>query len=464
MPPLPPPPAERRPAQLPDGAAPHFALFGIPIRIGLGFWLLSFLLGFQQGRPIAEAVRQAIAVVAIVFVSVLVHEMGHALVARRFGAKPVILLHAFGGLTSYSAEGLSLGRWRRIAISLAGPFAGFALGALVFFATRHMALSPGQKWIVGWLLWANLGWGVVNLLPVLPLDGGNVLAAAMGPKRAFATAVISALFAGAVALYGGLALHSPFLVVLFGFAAVSAISQARAARAGDVDRRAGLEDQLMKAKAALARGDLDDAYILADDVVRRARTMPVRNGAWTALAWVHVERGEGALAREAIGHVEPRFAVDPYTLAAVEDAAGDAGRARAILEEARRRGVRIAPATKLLIDLLARDGRIEAAVDVAVEDAHLLEVADVRAIYHASLDAGAPRAAARLAARLFELHEQAADAVDEARALATAGDVAGALAALTHALRIGPVDRAALLADPAFAPLAEDERFQQLLG
>ncbi len=450
-------------ASLPDGASPHFALFGIPVRIGLGFWLVSFFLGFQPGKSFQDGARNAIAWTAIVFVSVLLHELGHALVARRYGARPSIFLHAFGGLTAYTTDALQLTRGRRIAISLAGPFAGFVLGAIVFFVSRRFALSEGQLHLVRLVLFVNVGWGLINLLPVLPLDGGNVLAAALGPKRAFATAIVSGTVAAVVAVLG-LAAKLPFGVILFGFAAFNAFSQARVARENDVDRREGLDDQLQKAKAALDRGELEDAYVLADDVVRRARTAPVRNGGYTALAWIHVGRGEGRLARRALEQIEPRGAVDPYTWAAVEDAAGSPERARAILVEARRQGFVTAEATKLLIDLLAREGRLEEAVEVAHEDAPLLAPEDVRAVVRAAIEGGSARVAARLAGRLFEIHADAGDAVDEARALATAGDVNAALAALAHAVQIGTVDREALRLDPAFAALAGDERFERILA
>lgn len=457
------PPDTRNPQLAsPDGAAPHFAVLGIPVRIGLGFWLVAVLFGFNQKRTLIENVRAALVLAAIFFVSILVHELGHALVARRYGARPSILLHAFGGLTTYAAEGLVMTRGRRILISLAGPFAGFVLGGLTWVVASRFHLTPGAKLFVERMLWVNVGWGIINLLPILPLDGGNVLAAALGPKRVFATAIVSAVFALAMAGFG-FWLGNVFMVVLFGFAGINAIGQARSARAGDVDRRDGLEEQLRRAKAALDRGDFDDAYLLADDVVRRARTQPVRNGGYTALAWVHVARGEGVAAREALAHVEPRFAVDPYTLAAVEDAAGAPERARALLEEARRRGYRSVPSSKLHIDLLARDGRIEEAVDVAHEDADILSPSDVRAVYGAALEAGVARGAARLASRLFELHAKPEDALDEARALVKAGDVAGALAAIAHAIQIGPVDRDAVRTDPAFETLAGDERFERIL-
>ncbi|MBI2388230.1 MAG: hypothetical protein HYV09_01325 [Deltaproteobacteria bacterium] len=461
--PAPPPSSSRETGRVaPESAREraHFSLFGIPVRIGLGFWLIAFVLGFQPGAAsFAAGARNALAWTAILFVSILLHELGHALVARAFGARPVISLHAFGGLTQYIGVGMSRGR--QILVSLAGPFTGFAFGALVFLAGRRFAaVDPA---LVRHLLLVNVGWGMVNLLPVLPLDGGNVLAAALGPKRTFATWVISGTFAVAVTVLG-LYLRQIFIVVLFGFAAVQAIGQARLAWAARVDARDGLERLLASAKLALERGELDDAHLIADDVIGRAKSQAVRNGGYTALAWVFVERGQGSKAKAALAEIDPPYAVDPYTMAAVEDAAGDAGRARAILEEARRQGFRTIEAGKLLIDLYARDGRLEAAVDVAQEDADLLSRDEVHAVFQAAMDGGATRAAARVAARMFELHGRPSDAIDEARALALSDDVAGALAALAHAVAVGPIDREAIRNDPAFAQLVGDERFERIVS
>jgi len=179
---------------------------------------------------------------------------------------------------------------------------------------------------------------------------------------------------------------------------------------------------------------------------------------------VYVARGQGARARTALAEIAPPTAVDPYTIAAVEDAAGSPTRARRVLEEARAAGFEAPEASKLLIDLLARDGDLERAVELAIEDAALLSRDDARAVLDAAMAAGATRAAARLAARAFELHGQADDAIAEARALALLGDVAAALAALAHAVAVGPVDRDAVRSDPAFAAVVGDERFERILA
>ncbi len=120
--------------------------------------------------------------VAVVFVSILVHELGHAFLARAYGCRPSIALFAMGGLTQWREP---LGHLRLVVVSLAGPLAGFALGALVLIGSG--ALPEDAPWLaklaVRDLLWVNFGWGLLNLLPVLPLDGGQVLRSLLHAAR-----------------------------------------------------------------------------------------------------------------------------------------------------------------------------------------------------------------------------------------------------------------------------------------
>lgn len=451
----------------PDGGTregpPHFSVFGVPVRVTLGFWVITLLFGISFRNKLALGFAWTL----IVFVSVLLHELGHAVVARRYGARPAITLHGFGGLTTYADPG-GLTRPRRAWISLAGPFAGFLFGGLVLFFTRSAfvgKLTEGQQMIRSMVAFVNIGWGIINLLPVLPFDGGHVLEAALGPKRAITTRVVGAIVAVGVAAAAVALLKQAFIIPLFfGLAAWTNYQQARQLWAAGIDQRDGVEALLRDARTALEAGDLDQAYALAQEVVQRAQTLPVRNGGFTALAWVAITRGNGALARAAVREVTPQWAVDPYTLAAVEDCAGDEDGARRVLEEARRHGLRAVEMTKLHVDLLARQGRIADAVALAFEDADLLPVADARAVVRAGIEADVLRPAAELAARLFELHRQAEDAVEEARAHALLGDGTAALTALAHAVAAGGLDKARLLADPAFSPLSSDPRFSTLVG
>ena len=151
----------------------NFRLFGFPIRIHPLFWLGAALLG---ANTLNDGLHYMVIWIGIVFVSILVHELGHAIAYRRFGSPAHIVLLVFGGLAvPYTAV---YGRWRRIVVSLAGPCAGFVLCAAVYalkeFVLAGQALPDPVWFLVGNLIFVNLVWGIFNLFPVFPLDGGQV--------------------------------------------------------------------------------------------------------------------------------------------------------------------------------------------------------------------------------------------------------------------------------------------------
>jgi Zn-dependent protease len=185
----------------------RFALLGFPVRVDLSFWIVAALLAAR--RPL----DLLLVWVGVVFVSVLVHELGHAVVARRLALRPRIELYSMGGLTSFE-QPRPLTPGRGIALSLAGPAFGFALGGLVLAGERLLPLDTPYHAgvVVRDLVWVNFGWGLINLLPLLPLDGGNVMrrlieVAKRGPDEALAlrvsiaVAAVAALWAFSSQLY-----------------------------------------------------------------------------------------------------------------------------------------------------------------------------------------------------------------------------------------------------------------------
>jgi len=224
----------------------RFTLFGIPVRVHPLFWLLTALLGASSGSLIALLIW-----IPAVFVSILVHEVGHALTMRRFGQVPQIVLHIGGGLTS--AEPFWWGNrpvvvpltpGQEVLISLAGPAAGFGLAASVTGIAAAAGGSVGVTLLLGILplpvvgfsvslgiaaliantfLWVNVFWGLINLIPVFPLDGGNIARTLLvrsdpwnGARKALRISVIAGAVVAAVGL---IFLASPFLALLFGFLA-----------------------------------------------------------------------------------------------------------------------------------------------------------------------------------------------------------------------------------------------------
>ena len=182
----------------------NFRLFGFPVRIHPLFWLGAALLG---AGTLKAGLHFLLIWIVVVFVSILVHELGHAVAFRRFGADSHIVLWMFGGLAVPSNA--VIGRWRRILVSLAGPFAGFVLCGVVYGHAQADGVGDRQRraghLLLLCLILVNLYWGIFNLLPVFPLDGGQVareLCEARWRGRGLQIALkISIAVAGAVAIY-----------------------------------------------------------------------------------------------------------------------------------------------------------------------------------------------------------------------------------------------------------------------
>lgn len=146
-------------------------MFGIPVRVHPMFWLLSLFLGWDLSGNISILLMW----VVCVFVSILIHELGHVLMGQLFGTRGHIVLYAFGGL-AIGSNALS-NRWKRIAVCFAGPLAGFLFLGLVLVGIRFLdprELSPLAREALGFLFWINLVWGILNLFPIWPLDGGQI--------------------------------------------------------------------------------------------------------------------------------------------------------------------------------------------------------------------------------------------------------------------------------------------------
>ena len=189
----------------------RFSLLGFPVRVHPLFWIVMALLGDWTLRP-PLGLPYMLLWVACGFVSILVHELGHAIMFRRFGARWVeIMLIAFGGLAAADRQPSSA--WRRMVIALAGPVFGFALLFLVVasnFVYPWAMLSNPLQFTFFFLFSMNLFWNLINLLPIWPLDGGRVcreICVMLNLRNPYKTAfAISFLTAGACASVGILSL------------------------------------------------------------------------------------------------------------------------------------------------------------------------------------------------------------------------------------------------------------------
>ena len=219
-----------------------FQLLRIPVRIHPMFWVVAACLGWR-----GEYLGLTVVWVGCVFVSILVHEFGHGLAARHFGGHPSIVLQTMGGLCSSSGWASA---WESIVIILAGPLAGLALFLVVLTGCDlwiGLNLSDAIG-IIGFgngaqlesardkifliqnmyvrtaiinLISINLYWSLINLLPIFPLDGGQLLGVTLSQTRLTnatrLTHVVGLVVSGIIAAYflqgGGLS----FTAIWFGY-------------------------------------------------------------------------------------------------------------------------------------------------------------------------------------------------------------------------------------------------------
>ena len=175
-------------------------------------WTLTSAVFPDQNAGLSDGAYLAMAVVAAVlfFLSILLHELGHALQAQREGLEiDGITLWLFGGVARFKGMFPSAGAELRIAI--AGPAVSLALGFLFVALARFLSLPDAVDGVFAWLGFTNLALLVFNLLPALPLDGGRVLRALLWGARndfAWATRVSAGIGRGFGFLFiaGGLAL------------------------------------------------------------------------------------------------------------------------------------------------------------------------------------------------------------------------------------------------------------------
>jgi Zn-dependent protease len=196
-----------------------FRLFGFPVRVQWIFWVLCLILGMnylQSGGP--DGVIKALIVAAIVFGSSLWHELGHAWARKKSGAPySEIMLHGFGGVCSGPG---SFTRGQSIFIAAAGPASSLALGFITFLAV--IAAGDADPWVqffAGWMLWVNIGWAILNLLPIFPLDGGQILAGIAGPRNLKLVLWVGLILSATLAVAGLLVTKQFFMAILFGMLA-----------------------------------------------------------------------------------------------------------------------------------------------------------------------------------------------------------------------------------------------------
>jgi stage IV sporulation protein FB len=229
-------------------ARAHFRIFGIPVRIEPFFVIVALVLGIRQ-----QQLWLVFAFAVLVFVSILIHELGHALVYRFLGQRSAIVLHGFGGFTVPMGGGRRvLTRGKSIAVSVSGVVfqllflavpASYIVGYTwqigpisLFDEPTQWAIDTGNGWdpddnwdfnlvpVLGWAAFINLWWAIFNMLPLRPLDGGHVAEEIVGFERACRLGVIAGIAGGLWALFNGWL----FMGILMGILAYNNYRELRA--------------------------------------------------------------------------------------------------------------------------------------------------------------------------------------------------------------------------------------------
>jgi Zn-dependent protease len=337
-------------------ARPHFSIARIPVRVEPAFLLVSFLFGFRYLRFGLDVV---LIWVACSFVSILVHELGHGVALKVFGQRSVIVLHGFGGVTISQRRG-ALSRIRSIVVSVAGSLTGLVVlwlparayhGHLIdhFFATGSLGVPEAVYWAANFLAFQNLWWSVANLLPVRPLDGGNVITEMVGLERARKLSIAFAIAAAVYAFFSDQTYGGFFFL----FLAFMNFQEMRAAQVGaDMDAfHVDAPDEPAGRAQSASRANLS--------VVGGAAPLAMPDAARAQqLAWAALKNGDVPAARRLTRGLGS--GADPFLKASTALASGD--KAAFQLFEDAYVAVPSGPSNLIATEVLARTG---AAVAVA---------------------------------------------------------------------------------------------------
>lgn len=204
----------------------HATFFILIVWIGLSFWIV--------GGNLAAVINGVIFILAL-FACVVLHEMGHALTARRYGIRTQkIILLPIGGVAAM--ESMPDDPKEEIAVALAGPAVNFVIALAIWLwlsvstTTMHIEqFSLAEGSFLGKLMVVNIILAVFNLLPAFPMDGGRVLRAALSMRMTHNRATqLAAKVGQGMALWLGLIglLYNPFLIFIALFVWIGAAAEA----------------------------------------------------------------------------------------------------------------------------------------------------------------------------------------------------------------------------------------------
>lgn len=194
----------------------NFTFLKIPVTVQPSFWVFLALMIFGSGYSSAEAISLA----AILSFSLLFHEYGHGLTALAFGKSPEIHLVAFGGYTTCRNPRMT--EKENFLITLNGPvFTTLLIGLSYYFLQTNFAYNPHAWFFFYYTMKLNIFWLIVNLAPLEPLDGGQLLRSflrrTMGEEASYKITLITGLISAVVGSIYFLWSGTYFFAMLFLF-------------------------------------------------------------------------------------------------------------------------------------------------------------------------------------------------------------------------------------------------------
>jgi len=298
----------------------NFRVGPFPVRLEASFLITAVFLGWRGGSSMVALASW----VLIVFISVLVHELGHALVGLVQGGRPEIVLQGMGGLT-FPRLRTRTSHAQQILLSVAGPVAGLLPGivTLIILILQQRVELTGPLGLMGQIsrlsgardpvvnLLATMSlmsviWTVFNLVPVIPLDGGHVMESAITWLRKKPSQVLaswlSAVFGVLFAALMFFLLNQLFAALFFVYMAVMSVSRARQFKAGgptapaspvapDAPAHAQITQALAAARDALNSNDFATGLQIAESLESSADPFQRSAGARVRAA-VALLRGE----------------------------------------------------------------------------------------------------------------------------------------------------------------------------
>lgn len=252
--------------------------------------------------------------VAVIFVSVLIHELGHALTAIFFGQKPKITLMALGGVTQ--RQGASKSALQEFLIVLNGPMAGFLLcfAFYVLLKSINSSSMPYLAYIAEIGTFVNLIWTLINLAPVYPLDGGHLMMIACRALFGFKGVRLGYLFsmllsiAIAVFFFFMQAILAGSIFLLFAYESYRAYANNRFSTLSDEDSL--LKSELEQVAVSIETSQWDQAREQLKSILSKTDRGLIYNDAIFYQAQVEEHQGNSQKAYELLNNIRDKLSLE----------------------------------------------------------------------------------------------------------------------------------------------------------